>query len=60
MDMNLSKPQYIMKDRESWGAIVRGVAKSWTTEQQQSLESKILHCLPQKDLKIFQGLGDSI
>jgi len=28
MDVNLSKPQNIVKDRESWGAVVRGVAES--------------------------------
>ena len=30
MDMNLSKPQEIVKDREAWRAAVHGVAKSWT------------------------------
>ena len=30
MDMNLSKFQEIVKDREAWYAAVRGVAKSWT------------------------------
>ena len=29
-DMNLSKPQEIVKDREAWHAAVHGVAKSWT------------------------------
>ena len=29
MDMNLSKFREIVKDRESWCAVVRGVAKSW-------------------------------
>ena len=29
-DMNLSKLQEIMKDRDTWRAIVHGVAKSWT------------------------------
>ena len=38
MNINLSKLQEIMKDREAWFAVVHGVAKSWTwlvTEQQQ-------------------------
>ena len=30
MDMNLSKLQEIMKDRDTWRATVHGVAKSWT------------------------------
>ena len=30
MDMNLSKFQEIVKDREAWHAAVRGVPKSWT------------------------------
>ena len=29
-DMNLSKLQEIVKDRETWHAAVYGVAKSWT------------------------------
>ena len=29
-DMNLSKRQEIVKDREAWRAAVHGVAKSWT------------------------------
>ena len=29
MDMNLSKPWEILKDREAWHAAVHGVTKSW-------------------------------
>ena len=29
MDMNLSKLQETVEDREAWRAIVHGVAKSW-------------------------------
>ena len=30
MDLNLSKLQEIVKDREAWPAVVHGVTKSWT------------------------------
>ena len=30
VDINLSKVQEIVKDREAWRAAVNGVAKSWT------------------------------
>ena len=30
MDMSLSKPQEVVKDREAWPAAVHGVTKSWT------------------------------
>ena len=29
MDMNLNKPQEIVKDREAWSTAVYGVEKSW-------------------------------
>ena len=29
MDMNLSRLQETEKDREAWGAAIRGVTKSW-------------------------------
>ena len=38
MDMNLSKLQEVVKDREAWCAAVHGVTKNWTRlsdEQQQ-------------------------
>ena len=30
VDMNLSKIQEMVKDREAWNAAVHGVTKSWT------------------------------
>ena len=30
MDMSLSKPQEIVKDREAWHAAVHEVTKTWT------------------------------
>ena len=30
MEINLSKLQEIVKDREAWRAAVHGIAKSWT------------------------------
>ena len=37
MDMNLSKPWEIVKDREAWSDAVFGVAKSWTQQQQEDI-----------------------
>ena len=30
MDMSLSELQELVMDRESWRAVIQGVAKSWT------------------------------
>ena len=30
MDMNVSKLQDMVKDKEAWHAAVHGIAKSWT------------------------------
>jgi len=30
MDMNLSKLQELVMDREAWRAVIHGVTKSWT------------------------------
>ena len=35
MNMNLSKFQEIMKDREAWCGAVHGIAKNWTQLKQQ-------------------------
>ena len=37
VDMNLSKPWEIVKDREAWSDAVFGVAKSWTQQQQEDI-----------------------
>ena len=33
IDMNLSKLQELVMDREAWHAVVHGVAKSWTRQR---------------------------
>ena len=49
MDMNLSKLQEIVEDREVWCAIIHGVAKSqtqlsnWTTTSFKALSPELVH-----------------
>ena len=39
MDMSLSKPREMVKDRKAWCAAVHGVWHDWATEQQISKKS---------------------
>ena len=39
MDMSLSSPWEMVKDREAWRAVVHGVAKNWTRLSQLNSNS---------------------
>ena len=41
MEMNLSKLQKTVKDREAWRAAVHGVAKSWTRLSDQTTTNSL-------------------
>ena len=49
VDMSLSKPREILKDREAWHAAVHGVTKSWTRLSQRTTTSCIKPLLPFED-----------
>ena len=56
MDMNLSKLQAIVKDREAWCATVYGVAKSWTWLNDWTATTKGLKNLGEKK----KNLGEMV
>ena len=50
MNMSLSKLWDIVKDRETWGAAVHGITKSWTplsdwTKTKEGKQILLQHCL---------------
>ena len=49
VDMSLSKPREILKDREAWHAAVHGVAKSWTRLSDGATTPCIKPLLPFED-----------
>ena len=50
VDMSLSKPQEMVKDREAWHAAVHGVTKSWTRLSNWTTITKL-------EIRIFSNCG---
>ena len=42
IDMSLSKPQEILKNKEDWHAAVHGVTKSWTQLSERTTTTVLL------------------